>query len=86
MRNALRDRLTPRRFSELLNRVASGEGIEVTRRGAPVAVISPPKSRLISADRFRELIATAPAPHAEFADDVRAARASVGRPEDAWPS
>ncbi len=75
-----------RSFSELLNRVANGEEIEVTRSGAPVAVLSAPKSRLVSADRFRELIATAPAPDAEFADDLRAARESVGPPEDAWQS
>lgn len=75
-----------RSFSELLNRVANGEEIEVTRSGAAVAVISPPKSRLISADRFRELIETAPTPDAEFARDIRAARNVVGPPEDAWPS
>lgn len=75
-----------RSFSELLNRVANGEEIEVTRSGAPVAVISPPKSRLISADRFRELIATAPAPDAGFIRDIRMVRESIGPPEDAWPS
>jgi prevent-host-death family protein len=75
-----------RSFSELLNRVAAGEEIALTRSGAEVAVISPPKSRLLSADRFRELIATAPAPDEGFLDDVRAARESVGPPEDAWQS
>ena len=75
-----------RSFSELLNRVASGEEIEVTRSGAAVAVIAPPKSQLISADRFRELIASAPAPDPGFVDDIRAARGSVGPPEDAWRS
>ncbi|HYZ29018.1 MAG TPA: type II toxin-antitoxin system prevent-host-death family antitoxin [Thermoleophilaceae bacterium] len=75
-----------RSFSEVLNRVANGEEIEVTRSGAAVAVISPPKTRLISADRFRELIATAPAPDAAFAREIRAARESVGQPEDAWQS
>lgn len=75
-----------RRFSELLNRVANGEEIEVTRSGAAVAVISPPKSRLISADRFRELIATGPTPDAGFVGDIRAAREAVGLPEDAWQS
>jgi prevent-host-death family protein len=75
-----------RNFSELLNRVASGEEIEVIRSGAAVAVISPPKSRLISAVRFRELIATAPPPDPEFVDDIRAARRSAGPPEDAWRS
>ena len=75
-----------RSFSELLNRVAAGEEIEVTRSGAEVAVISPPKSRLMTAERFRELIATAPLPDERFLTDVRAARESVGPPEDAWPS
>ena len=75
-----------RSFSELLNRVAAGEEIALFRSGAEVAVISPPKSRLLSADRFRELIATAPAPDEGFLDDVRAARESVGPPEDAWQS
>lgn len=72
-----------RSFSAVLNRVANGEEIEVTRSGAAVAVISPPKSRLISAARFRELIATAPAPDVGFADAQHAARESVGPPEDA---
>lgn len=75
-----------RSFSKLLNRVAGGEEIEVTRSGAPVAVISPPKSRLISAARFRELVATAPPPDAEFAEAVRTARASVEPPNDVWQS
>ena len=75
-----------RSFSELLNRVAAGEEIALTRSGAEVAVISPPKSRLLSAARFREVIATAPAPDAHFLADVRAARGSVGPPEDAWQS
>ncbi len=75
-----------RSFSDLLNRVASGEEIEVTRSGAAVALISPPRSQVISAERFRELIATAPPPDPGFLDDIRAARESVGPPEDAWPS
>jgi len=75
-----------RSFSELLNRVAAGEQIEVTRSGADVAVISPPKPRLMSAERFRELIAAAPRPDERFLEDVRAARDSFGPPEDAWRS
>jgi prevent-host-death family protein len=75
-----------RSFSELLNRVAAGEEIALTRSGAEVAVISPAKSRLMSAERFRELIATAPVPDERFLDAVRAARESVGPPEDAWRS
>jgi antitoxin (DNA-binding transcriptional repressor) of toxin-antitoxin stability system len=75
-----------RSFSEVLNRAAGGEEIELTRSGAPVAVIGPPQARLISAERFRELLATAPRPDADFAEDLRLARASAGPPGDPWPS
>jgi prevent-host-death family protein len=77
---------TARSFSDVLNRVAAGEEIEVTRSGAEVAVISPPRSRLMSAARFREMIATAPAPDEGLLRELRAARKSVGPPEDPWPS
>ena len=76
-----------RRFSEVLNRVAEGEEIEVTRGGAPVAVITPPKKRLLSADRFRELIASAPPVDEDFAEDLRRIRREAGVvPETPWPS
>ena len=75
-----------RNFSEVLNRVAAGEEVEVTRAGAPVATIAPIRTRLLSAARFRELIATAPAPDAEFAGDLRALRATVAPPDEPWRS
>jgi prevent-host-death family protein len=75
-----------RTFSDVLNRVAAGEEIVVTRSGAPVAVIAPPRDQLVSADRFRELLAGAPPPDDEFADDVRAAGESVGPPSEPWAS
>jgi antitoxin (DNA-binding transcriptional repressor) of toxin-antitoxin stability system len=75
-----------RSFSEVLNRVATGEQIELTRSGAPVAVIGPPQARLVSAARFRELLATAPSPDADFGEDLRGVRASAGSPGDPWPS
>ncbi|MEX1357143.1 MAG: type II toxin-antitoxin system prevent-host-death family antitoxin [Gaiellaceae bacterium] len=75
-----------RNFSALLNRVAAGEEIEIVRSGAPVAVISPPRIRFLSAERLRELLASAPPVDEDFADDLRALRADVGPPEDAWPS
>jgi antitoxin (DNA-binding transcriptional repressor) of toxin-antitoxin stability system len=75
-----------RSFSDVLNRVADGEEIEITRSGASVAVISPPKGKLISAARFRELIAAAPAPDHGFVSDAQAIRESVAAPEDRWPS
>jgi prevent-host-death family protein len=75
-----------RNFSQVLNRVAAGEEVEVVRSGAAVAVIAPPRDRLVSAERFRDLIATAPRPDADFGRDVRAARDAVGPPADPWPS
>jgi prevent-host-death family protein len=75
-----------RSFSDVLNRVAAGEEVEVTRSGAPVAVIVPPKRQLVSAERFRELVATAPAPDEGFADEVRTARAAIEAPADPWAS
>lgn len=75
-----------RNFSELLNRVAAGEEVELTRSGAPVAVIRPIKARLVSAERFRELMDAAPRADADFADDVRRLRAGIGPPEDPWAS
>ena len=75
-----------RSFSDVLNRVAAGEEIEVTRSGAAVAVIGPPRARLLSAERFRSLISGAPLPDADFADDVRALREQVPAPDDPWAS
>ena len=75
-----------RAFSEVLNRVAAGEEVEVTRAGAPVATIAPVKRRLVSAERFRELIASAPAPDEEFAGELRELRAGVSPPDEPWPS
>jgi antitoxin (DNA-binding transcriptional repressor) of toxin-antitoxin stability system len=75
-----------RSFSEVLNRVADGEEIELTRSGAPVAVIGPPQARLLSAARFRELLATAPSPDTDFAEELRRVRVSAGPPGDPWPS
>ncbi len=75
-----------RRFSEVLNRVAAGEEIEVTRAGAAVAVIAPPRMRLLDGVRFRELLATAPPVDDDFARDLREIRTSVGPPESSWPS
>lgn len=75
-----------RRFSEVLNRVAAGEEIEITRAGAPVAVIAPPRVRLMAAARFRELLAAAPPVDDDFAADMRAIRREAGPPENPWPS
>lgn len=75
-----------RSFSELLNRVAAGEEIEVTRSGAPVAVVGPPKVRTVSSAHFRELLAGAPRVDEDFATDLAAVRKSAGSPREPWPS
>jgi len=66
--------------------VAEGEEIEITRHGSMVAVLAPPRPRLLSAERFRELLASAPPVDEHFADDLRAIRASVGPVKNPWPS
>jgi prevent-host-death family protein len=75
-----------RAFSDVLNRVAAGEEVEVTRSGAPVAIIAPPKAKLLSAEAFRGLMASAPSPDDGFAAEVRAAREELGAPQEPWPS
>lgn len=75
-----------REFSDVLNRVAEGEEIEITRNDAPVAVLSPARSRLLSAERFRLLMAAAPPVDAGFAADLRAIREAIDVPETTWPS
>ena len=75
-----------RHFSAVLNRVMAGEEIEVVRAGAPVAVISPPKPRLLSAERFRALMASAPPVDEDFAGEMRSLRRSTAPPESSWPS
>ena len=77
---------TARNFSDALNRVAAGEEIEIVRNGATVAVLGPPRRRLLSPDAFRELIATAPAVDRRFADDLRSVRGAAGPAESHWQS
>jgi prevent-host-death family protein len=67
-----------RNFSAIVDRVATGERIEVTRGGTTVAVIAPRGPRLLSAQRFRELLASAPPVDNEFADDLRQIRRGAG--------
>ena len=76
-----------RNFSAVLNRVAAGEEIEIARNGATVAVIRPPrKTRLVSPERFREIIASAPAFDDDFVRDLEDIRQNVGPPDDPWRS
>lgn len=76
-----------RRFSEVLNRVAAGEEIEITRNGAPVAVLAPPRIRLLPAARLHELLRSLPPVDDRFAEDLRRIRREAGAPpEDPWQS
>ena len=75
-----------RNFSEVLNRVAAGEEVEIVRNGATVAVLGPPKRRLLSPEGFRDLMASAPPVDDAFAGDVRAIRSEAGPAESHWPS
>jgi antitoxin (DNA-binding transcriptional repressor) of toxin-antitoxin stability system len=75
-----------RSFSDILTRVAAGQEIEITRNGAPVAVIGPPRGRLLSAERFRELVVHGPRPDPEFAAEMRSLREATGPPGEPWPS
>jgi prevent-host-death family protein len=69
-----------RNFSEVLNRVASGEEIEVVRNGAPVARLSRSGARFVSAERFRELITDAPRTDDRFEADLREVRSGTKPP------
>lgn len=76
-----------RGFSDLLGRVASGDQIEITRAGTPIAIVSPARGQLISADRFDELFRDVPSVDEGFAADVREARRVAGDADgDPWAS
>lgn len=75
-----------RNFSDVLNRVAAGEEIEIVRNGATVALLGPPRRRLLSPEAFRELMASAPPIDARFVTNLRRIRAEAGAPESHWPS
>ena len=75
-----------RNFSEVLNRVGAGEEIEIVRNGAPVAVLAPPRVRLLPASRLRVLLSALPPVDEAFAEDLRRIRGEVGPPEDRWAS
>lgn len=76
-----------REFSAVVNRIGAGEEIEVVRNGVPVVEMRPPSAgRAVSAARWRELMASAPAPDEDFARDVEAAREEIEPPRAPWPS
>jgi len=76
-----------RKFSAALNRVLAGEEIEIVRNGATVARLTPPaRARLLSPERFRELIESLPPVDDDFVRDLEDIRREVGPPTSPWPS
>jgi antitoxin (DNA-binding transcriptional repressor) of toxin-antitoxin stability system len=76
-----------RDFSRVVSRVGAGEEVEVIRNGVPVVQMRPAEAdEVISAERWRELMESAPAVDEEFERDVEAARKTIGPPRPAWPS
>lgn len=75
-----------RSFSDVLNRVAAGEEIEVVRNGAPVALLAPPRAQVLPASRLRALLGALPPVDEDFAEDLRQIRREAGFPESPWPS
>lgn len=76
-----------RSFSAVMNRVDAGEEIEIVRNGVPIAELRPaPRGRSLSAERWREVLASAPAVDDGFAEDVARAREAIGPADGAWPS
>lgn len=59
------------------------EETEILRNGVPVVEIHLASTgRTVSAERWRELFASAPSVDAEFARDVEVARQDLGPPSD----
>lgn len=76
-----------RSFSTVMNRVDAGEEIEIVRNGVPIAELRPaPRRRTISAESWRELMASAPAVDDDFTKDVARSREAIGPADAPWPS
>jgi prevent-host-death family protein len=76
-----------RSFSDVVSRVGAGEEIEIVRNGVPVAELRAAQARrTVSADRWREIMASAPPVDEDFAADVLRSRDDFGPPTSAWPS
>jgi prevent-host-death family protein len=76
-----------RQFSAIVNRVEAGEEIEVTRNGVPVMQIRPVLRRqFLSAEQWRELMASLPPVDDDFARDVEAAAEEIWPTPGSWQS
>jgi antitoxin (DNA-binding transcriptional repressor) of toxin-antitoxin stability system len=77
-----------RNFSAIVGRVIAGEEIEIVRNGIAVAELRPVANGLtVSAERWREAMASAPPVDEDFASDLERGRDELLEPPaDAWPS
>jgi antitoxin (DNA-binding transcriptional repressor) of toxin-antitoxin stability system len=75
-----------RHFSDAINRVDSGEEIEIVRNGKAIAELRRPSQSVgISGAALRELIDNLPSLDADFADEVERERRLLGVETGAWP-
>lgn len=76
-----------RHFSEVINRVDSGEEIEIVRNGKAVAELRRPSGPVgISGAALKDLLAGLPPLDADFADEVRRDREQWGVETGKWPA
>ncbi len=75
-----------RKFSALLNRVASGETVEVDRHGEIVAVVTPPVGTLVPGDSLLDILGQLPQFDDGFAIDIERLSWVAASGGDPWPS
>ncbi|NNM97462.1 MAG: type II toxin-antitoxin system prevent-host-death family antitoxin [Candidatus Dormibacteraeota bacterium] len=75
-----------RKFSALLNRVASGETVEVDRHGEIVAVVTPPVGTLVPGDSLLDILGQLPQFDDGFAIDIERLSWVAASGADPWPS
>lgn len=75
-----------RHFSSVINRVDSGEEIEIVRNGRAIAEMRPPSQPVgVSGAALRELMDGLPPLDENFASEVELERARLGTETGAWP-
>jgi antitoxin (DNA-binding transcriptional repressor) of toxin-antitoxin stability system len=75
-----------RHFSDAINRVDSGEEIEIVRNGRAIAELRRPSQPIgISGAALRELMDGLPPLDEVFASEVELERARLGTETGAWP-
>ncbi len=75
-----------RHFSDAINRVDSGEEIEIVRNGKAIAELRRPSQPVgISGAALRELMGSLPPLDADFARELETQRRRLGVETGAWP-